>query len=217
MQRADYLPGDLVDIRYDPPNKDTPGWRGPAQIASVQADEGNVTVRFQGKTLDRRQQEVRVHVPYLVYLSTVLDHKAHQFGIIKRETENLSSSFVTVGVVHHAGAWSVTPRTRTHDGRRFLDAALAFASQVLHLDRVVTVRACRGVKTMPKLTQYNSAEVIARIRGEGSDSLVSFVPRQQDLNNPFPAQLLAQELEEVDTGKKDWGGSLLHSIFMHQF
>ena len=76
IERSEHQPGDLVDIWYDPPNKDTPGWRGPAQISSVQIDEGNVTVRFQGKTLDRRYQEVRAHVPYLVYLSSVLDHKA---------------------------------------------------------------------------------------------------------------------------------------------
>ena len=35
QQRAEHRPGDLVDIWYDPPNKDTPGRRGPAQIATV--------------------------------------------------------------------------------------------------------------------------------------------------------------------------------------
>ena len=49
LQRAQYLPGDLVDIWYDPPNEDTFGWRGPAQIASIQGNEGNVIARFQGE------------------------------------------------------------------------------------------------------------------------------------------------------------------------
>lgn len=79
LQGAEYLPRDLVDIRYDPPNKDTPNRRGPAQIASIQESERNVTVRFQNKTLDHKQQEMRVHVPYLVYLSTILGHKKNNF------------------------------------------------------------------------------------------------------------------------------------------
>ena len=143
-------------------------------------------------------------MPYLVYLSTVLGHKAHQFDIIRRNTENLSSSFLTVGVVFHAGAWSVTPRTRTYDGRRFLDAALSVASQVFHLDRVVTVRACRGVKAMPRLLQYNNAEVIAWCRGDSSDNLVTYTPNSKDLEGQFPAYSLAQELESVDTGRTAW-------------
>ena len=181
LQRAKYLPGELVDIWYDPPNEDTPGWRGPAQIASVQENEGNVIVRFQGKTLDRRQPEVRAHVPHLVYLSIVLGHKGHQFDIIRRDTDNLSSSFLTVGVVFHAGAWYVTLRTRTHDGRSFLDAALPFASQVFHLDRVVTVRACRGIKAMPRLLQCINAGVIVWCRGDSSDNLVTYTPNSKDL------------------------------------
>ena len=93
-----------------------------------------MTVRFQGKISDGRQQEVRVHVPCLVYLSTVLNHTVHRFDIIMREAKHMSASFLTFGVVHHAGAWGVTHRARTHDGRKVLDVALSFASMVFHLD-----------------------------------------------------------------------------------
>ena len=49
-ERVEHQPSDLVDIWYDTPlfNTDTPGWRGPAQIVSIQESERNVTVRFQG-------------------------------------------------------------------------------------------------------------------------------------------------------------------------
>lgn len=63
QERAEHRPGDLVDIWYDPPNNDTPGWRGPASVVSPSFGECNFAVRFQGRTLDRRQQEVLVHVP----------------------------------------------------------------------------------------------------------------------------------------------------------
>ena len=78
-------PGDLVDIWYDPPSKGTPGWRGPAHIASVKIVECSFTVRFQGGVLDRRHQEVRAHVPHLAYLPAIVDHKSHQWSIFKRE------------------------------------------------------------------------------------------------------------------------------------
>ena len=59
---------------------------------------------------------------------------------------------------------------------------------------------------MPKLSQYEHGGVIFWIRGAGCDSRVSFTPCTKDLASPFPAQALAQELQEVDIGKTDWGG-----------
>ena len=50
METPEHKPGDLVDIWYDPPRKGTPGWRGPAQIATVNKGGGNITVRSQGET-----------------------------------------------------------------------------------------------------------------------------------------------------------------------
>ena len=88
QERSEHQPGDLVDIWYDLPNKDTPGWRGRAQIASVNLGEGNVAVRFQGSTLDRRLQEVRVHVPYLVYMLALIDSKAEEWIVVQKVVEN---------------------------------------------------------------------------------------------------------------------------------
>ena len=47
-----YQTGGLVDMRFPASNKDTPGFRGPVKIVSVQQDEGNATVRCQGRSLD---------------------------------------------------------------------------------------------------------------------------------------------------------------------
>ena len=67
VERSEHNPGGLSDSWYVPPNEDTPGWRGPARIATANDGEANITVRFQGETLDRRHQEVRAHVPCLVH------------------------------------------------------------------------------------------------------------------------------------------------------
>ena len=42
--------------------------------------EGSGAVGFQGETFDHRHQEVRAHVPYLVYLSAELGHRSHQWN-----------------------------------------------------------------------------------------------------------------------------------------
>lgn len=101
IRRSEHQAGDLVDIWYDPPNEDAPGWRGPAQIAVVNEHEGDVIVGFEGKTLYRRHQQVRARVPCLVYSSPVIGHKARQWSIFRREVESLAPSFLTVGVSFH--------------------------------------------------------------------------------------------------------------------
>lgn len=125
MERSEHKPGDLVDIWYDPPNIETPGWRGPAQIATVNDGEGNVTARFQGRTVGRRHQEARAHMPYLVYLLALVSRNEYQWTIVRWEVENLTASFVMVGVVFQQSGWHVAPdHYNIYDGRRFLDAAL---------------------------------------------------------------------------------------------
>ena len=59
QEKTEHEPGDLVNIWYDHPNKDTPGWKGPAQIAPVNVGEGDVAARSHGRKLDRRYQESR--------------------------------------------------------------------------------------------------------------------------------------------------------------
>lgn len=100
IERAEHQPGDLVDIWNGFFNDDIPGWRCPAQIATVKFDQGNVTARPRGKTLDRRGQEVRAHVPYLVHPSIVVGHDPHHWNIVQRVAEVVSTSFLTVSVVY---------------------------------------------------------------------------------------------------------------------
>ena len=124
VERSAHTPGDLVDIWYDPFNGEIPGWRGPAQIGIANNCGGNTTAWFQGRTLDRRHQEVRAHIPCLVYLLALVSHKGRQWNIVRREAEILTVSFITVGVVFRQFGWHVNPRSSTFGGRRFLGAAL---------------------------------------------------------------------------------------------
>ena len=67
-----YSVGDLVDIWFDPHPKEQSGWRGPAEIAAINSDEGDITVRFQGGTVNRKHQEVTPHIAYLVFASGIV-------------------------------------------------------------------------------------------------------------------------------------------------
>lgn len=88
------------------------------------------------------------------------------------------------------------------DGCRFLDVALALATQVLHIPYVAIVRACRGIHIMLVLKQHSDEEVVARRRGPAIRSVAQHTPQQQDPNRKFPAHPLSHELEEVDIGSK---------------
>ena len=111
---------------------------------------------------------------------------------------------MTAAVVFQQFGWHVIPWTLSHDGRRFLDAALALVSQVLHLDSVVIVLACRGVATMLAPKQHNNAEVFAWVRGSDANPIVQFSPEGKDLPRHFPTKALAYEFEGVDNGKVVW-------------
>ena len=190
MKDPSHRPGDLVDIWYDLPNEDAPGWRGPAQIATVIEGEGDLTVRSQGKTSDRRRQEVRIHVAYLVDLPSVVHSRSHQWNIVGREVKSSSASFTTLDVVFQQYGWHIGQRIRNYDGRRSLDVAFAFASQLLHLDHVVAARVCRGVATMFAVSQYYSSGVLAWCRGGGANSVVYYTPEGTDVARYFAAKAI---------------------------
>ena len=161
-------------------------------------------MRFQGKTLEREFQDVSAHVPCPMYLTAVLSHKNQEWDITRREAEHLTSSFVIVVVVFQQSGWHSAPRSTTHDGRWFLEAALVAASQVLHLDHVPRIRARRGAATMPALVWHNGCEVLVWRRGADAGSVAPSAPQGKDLSPPSRARSLAHELEEVDSGSVPW-------------
>eukprot|EP00971_Amphidinium_carterae_P049074 967196-Amphidinium_carterae.1 len=47
IELEDLRINDPVDIYFPSTNKEVEGWRGPAKVVSIQATEGNITVRYQ--------------------------------------------------------------------------------------------------------------------------------------------------------------------------
>ena len=62
--------GDSVDFWRDPANKDTSGWRGPADVVDLgEMSEGNISVRWQGRVFSCAPRLVRRALVMLVMLS----------------------------------------------------------------------------------------------------------------------------------------------------
>ena len=97
LERFENQPGDLVDIWYEPTRNDHGGGRGPAEIKTINEDEAHITVRFQGRSLDRRLQEVRPHVPYFIYLfeDSLAYTMTDAWKMVVGFVENMSVGFAT--------------------------------------------------------------------------------------------------------------------------
>ena len=103
--RAEHRVGDLVVMWYEPPSKDLPGFRGFAQIAVVNGGEGNVAVRFGGRTSDRRHHEGRPHMQRFVFVTGMFPDKAAPWDAIRTYMGSFTNEFETLRATHvrHGG------------------------------------------------------------------------------------------------------------------
>ena len=73
VEQLELQPGDLVDFWRKPATKDESGWRGPARVVELgdkDGDESSATlVKWQGRTLLVRTQDLRRALVYLVHLA----------------------------------------------------------------------------------------------------------------------------------------------------
>ena len=146
IEAKQYQPGEEVDVWFDPSEKDLSGWRGPGQVATVNSEEANITVRYQGKSLERRHQEVRVHIPYFVFAYLMnIDNLVH-YDMVRDTCEQLNhGSMMTVGLVWsqaqngmNAG-WRLTSATSSSTGSRLLHSGLAMATAQMKIAGVTTI------------------------------------------------------------------------------
>lgn len=166
VERSEHAPNDLVDIWYEPSNKEFSGWRGPAQVVTINDREGNMSVRFQGRTLHRKPQEVRPHVPYLVYALGLFEHKGHALLHLATHAENMKKGIVkTLGTIFSYG-WHLSGFSSTREGSELLQSALLVAHQCLYLSNVVQVRLCRGCAQLPAPgSAFTEAETLVWCHG----------------------------------------------------
>ena len=67
------LPGTVCDIWRQPDRKDEDGWRGPAEIISIERQAGSAIVKHQGQPLIVPLHHIRKHVPQGYFHKLALD------------------------------------------------------------------------------------------------------------------------------------------------
>ena len=124
-----------------------------------------------------------MHMFHLVFQVVPIGFKQEQRSVVMMGIEDLSSAFVIVGTVFQGRSWHFIPRSTHVDGNTFLATTFAIASDVLHFDHVVCVRACRGVTSMFFLKQFASSDVLSLLRGDHTDDVAFYTPEAGDWAN----------------------------------
>ena len=198
--------GDIVDLWIKPEKKGVEGWRGPGQVIEVNSDEGNVSIRYQGRIRDRKAQEVRLHIPYLVFLSASTTH-LEQWRILKSACEEIPYSTSQVyGVIQTDGkkpGWYLTKRSQTKEGKQLLEAGLILSNVGSYMERCTTVRLARGAAVLQPLKTFRSSEIWIWTCGS-TETPDIFHSEDNNLNETICVKTLAKELEDVHRGQSKW-------------
>eukprot|EP00971_Amphidinium_carterae_P350498 6491579-Amphidinium_carterae.2 len=206
--------GTKVDIWFEPSNKDITGWKGPAEVQLCQPDRGQVTVKWQGRVLDRRAAEVRPHVIYLLNEGSALPLE-NAWSCLRSILESRPSpSTMTVGHIHTVedGRWSVVTVSDKAIGHVLL-ALLDILVSYLGFHHPVALRWTRGLQTIPHLQEYQACEIWSWRHGQGQvqsqmwlDSEEAVRLRKDQVSVPaLPLRHWAIELSRtMSSDSNDW-------------
>ncbi len=169
-QKLNLHVGDEVDVYRAPPNKDTSGWQGPAEVIDIsRVTRGIVSVRWQSKVLEVQIPHIRRHLHFLALLSTMantLDEGLSYASAfdnvwkhIKEVVEQLKvGSHVQVGHCYHDGRWLLTSNNVKFP--KLMSAAKFYAENHLQLTNVVAARAGRGIRELSALQGFSRSTII---------------------------------------------------------
>ena len=139
-QHHDYTVGEAVDIYRQPQTKSLSGWRGPCTIVSVHdVESGYIDVRWQGRVIAARLQDVRRHVFLISYFSS----GDHQVQILRQYLNQLSSPSVsTFAYVETPKGWQLSRAATEHP--EVFNALRFSAGNHFGLDHCIGARIGRG-------------------------------------------------------------------------
>ena len=204
LELTDFSVGDVVDIWFEPVHKDMRGWRGPAEILSVHAAEGNVNVRMQGRTLSRRAQEVRPHIPYFPVMMALQSEQMDDWYVLKKQCEDLKEGTVkTYGMILLDAGWHLTKVSLYVQGANILQAALRLAATSMFVHNCTTCRMWKGVSYIESILGFDHSEIIMWWPGS-EDQPDNLTSEPGDLIAKVSAKDLAQAFEQVTKDGQRW-------------
>jgi len=206
-------PGSVVDLWFDQTTKDVPGWRGPAKVATINTEEGNITVRYQGRSIDRQNSEIREHIPYLVFFSGLHDTLIHHWYVIRDWCEALAAgTSKTLGLIWDQGkaaaGWRSTRVSRTPEGKALLQAAMIIAHTAMSLNSCTTVRCAKGPHQLQPMIGFEASELwlwkSVVHGGNAEEAPMIFEAGPGDLAKPCPTKEIIMELSDVRSSHSRW-------------
>ena len=170
--------GDQVDFYRQPATKDLSGWLGPATVVDLtQLSEGQVHVRFQGKIMACRVQDVRRAMIFLSLL--YVEPSTSPVDVIKQTAESFQSRVVRLGWFKQLGSWK--PFEQNAYFSKEVVAGLHMAACNLQFNGVVSFRLGCGVHSLPAVACDESLLVWWE-PGRLDSWCHAFVPGTQSLN-----------------------------------
>ena len=171
-------PGDLVDFHRPPATKDHSGWMGPAVVADVTPiPQGIIAVRWQGRTLDCRIQDIRRALVYPVFLAV---HSSDSpVMILRMAVESSFGSCTRVGWFKQQGNWQACEANKT--SAKVLLAGLYVAGVCLNLQGAVGFRFGRNIRTISAV-QCDDSFIMWWTAGDQSCWRHAFLPATSHIN-----------------------------------
>eukprot|EP00971_Amphidinium_carterae_P150727 2988388-Amphidinium_carterae.1 len=163
-EELDFKIGELVDVWFPPNNKEVSGWKGPARVVSTQPAEGNITVRWQGRTLDRRFAETRKHISYLAFWATNTPI-GNLWSWLRGEAEDRPSGSLLLGYVLSTKGWIPTSTLNEVRNQTLYSIGVYLCSS-LGIPTPITLRLSHGVPSSQHLGEYAACEVWGWRRGK---------------------------------------------------
>ena len=156
-QSREYKTHDLVDFYRPPNNKDICGWMGPAKVVdNSHPEHGTITIRHANVPFECRFQDIRAHIPYLVFLAqgfSAYGNYVQAWNHLKLAVDMLSrGSAVLLGMIKQ-DKW--LPAKENAKWSEWLENAIAFAETSLAQEHVVAVRFANGCAKLGPLKGYS--------------------------------------------------------------
>ena len=137
--------GEQVDFWRQPATKDHSGWLGPATVVDVSTlTQGHITIRFQGKAMLCRVQDLRRSLMYTVLMTH--EPVSTPVGVIRHAAESLDRQVVRLGWFRQQGVW----QSFENNARLPVEviAGLHMAACNLQFNGVISFRLGNSVPTL---------------------------------------------------------------------
>ena len=169
----EYKPGDLVEIFRRGINKDEHCWHGPCQITDTTSlCNGVVSVKFQGRVLLCRLQDVRRALVFFSFLQA--PRLNSPLTIMAILVEQVRGKALRLGWFQCNGQWKAFEGNKHHG--ELLEAALHVASFYMQLDGCLQLRLGTSVRNLEGISGSDDSVLLCWPAGHVELCDVLFMP-----------------------------------------